>query len=148
MASGSPSFRSATTLNQCHPQLQLERINCIQENIFKTSSVLSTEGEGSKSPTVIVFNTLNSFHLRGRGMYVRLFLLLLYLKSFLMLMFFSVSFCMIFATAISKSSWVTCTRLSRRAYMPAKIHHNRTNEGILYPNKSLSEIGFNIQIPI
>ena len=36
-------------------------------------------------------------------------------------MFFSVSFCMIFATAISKSSWVTCTRRSRRAYMPAKV---------------------------
>ena len=43
-------------------------------------------------------------------------------------MFFSVSFCMIFATAISKSSWVTCTRRSRSAYMPAKVlrHNHRT----------------------
>lgn len=44
-----------------------------------------------------------------------------YLKSFLIDMFFSESFCIILATAISKSSWVTCTLLSRRAYMPASV---------------------------
>ena len=36
-------------------------------------------------------------------------------------MFFSESFCMIFATAISKSSCVTWTRRSRNAYMPASV---------------------------
>ena len=36
-------------------------------------------------------------------------------------MFFSVSFFITFATAISKSSWVTCTLLSRRANIPASV---------------------------
>ena len=36
-------------------------------------------------------------------------------------MFFSESFCMIFATAISKSSCVTWTRRSLNAYMPASV---------------------------
>ena len=56
----------------------------------------------------------------------------LYLKSFLMLMFFSVSFCMIFATAISKSSCVTCTRLSRRAYMPEILNWREHRDKILF----------------
>ena len=68
-----------------------------------------------KSPTVMVLTNYSSCE--GAGVYFRL-----YLKSFLMLMFFSVSFCMIFATAISKSSCVTCTRLSRRAYMPESLN--------------------------
>ena len=68
-----------------------------------------------KSPTVMVLTNYSSCE--GTGVYFRL-----YLKSFLMLMFFSVSFCMIFATAISKSSCVTCTRLSRRAYMPESLN--------------------------
>ena len=37
-------------------------------------------------------------------------------------MFFSESFCITLATAISKSSWVTCTRLSRSANIPASVH--------------------------
>lgn len=36
-------------------------------------------------------------------------------------MFFSVSFFITLATAISKSSWVTCTLLSRRANIPASV---------------------------
>uniref|UniRef100_A0A8D8UVF9 Uncharacterized protein n=1 Tax=Cacopsylla melanoneura TaxID=428564 RepID=A0A8D8UVF9_9HEMI len=35
--------------------------------------------------------------------------------------FFSESFCITLATAISKSSCVTCTRLSRKAYIPASV---------------------------
>mmetsp|Transcript_2368 Transcript_2368/g.6453 ORF Transcript_2368/g.6453 Transcript_2368/m.6453 type:complete len:241 (-) Transcript_2368:588-1310(-) len=37
-------------------------------------------------------------------------------------MFFSLSFFITFATAISKSSCVTCTRRSRNANMPASVH--------------------------
>ena len=44
-----------------------------------------------------------------------------YFQSFFNETFFSESFCMIFATANSKSSWVTWTRRSRRAYMPASV---------------------------
>mmetsp|Transcript_33176 Transcript_33176/g.93948 ORF Transcript_33176/g.93948 Transcript_33176/m.93948 type:complete len:206 (+) Transcript_33176:207-824(+) len=47
----------------------------------------------------------------------------IHFHSFLRLMFLSVSFFITFATAISKSSWVTCTRRSRRAYMPASVQH-------------------------
>ena len=42
-------------------------------------------------------------------------------QSFRRDMFFSVSFFITFATAISKSSWVTCTLLSRRANIPASV---------------------------
>ena len=79
-----------------------------------TSSALLFRRE-VKSPTVMVLTNYSSCE--GTGVYFRL-----YLKSFLMLMFFSVSFCMIFATAISKSSCVTCTRLSRSAYMPESLN--------------------------
>jgi hypothetical protein len=42
-------------------------------------------------------------------------------QSFFKDMFLSVSFFMTLATAISKSSWVTCTRRSRNANMPASV---------------------------
>mmetsp|Transcript_27731 Transcript_27731/g.45618 ORF Transcript_27731/g.45618 Transcript_27731/m.45618 type:complete len:259 (+) Transcript_27731:106-882(+) len=45
-----------------------------------------------------------------------------YFQSFLMDMFMSESFFMTLATAISKSSWVTWIRRSRRANMPASVH--------------------------
>lgn len=45
----------------------------------------------------------------------------LYLKSFLREVLRSESFFMTLETAISKSSWLTCTRLSRRAYIPASV---------------------------
>mmetsp|Transcript_56476 Transcript_56476/g.129690 ORF Transcript_56476/g.129690 Transcript_56476/m.129690 type:complete len:324 (+) Transcript_56476:337-1308(+) len=43
-------------------------------------------------------------------------------QSFFSDMFFSLSFCITLATAISKSSCVTCTRRSRKANMPASVH--------------------------
>mmetsp|Transcript_6939 Transcript_6939/g.14368 ORF Transcript_6939/g.14368 Transcript_6939/m.14368 type:complete len:237 (+) Transcript_6939:1727-2437(+) len=49
------------------------------------------------------------------------YLICFYLKSFFRLMLCSESFRMTLLTAISKSSWVTCTRRSRKAYMPASV---------------------------
>ena len=48
-------------------------------------------------------------------------------------MFFSESFCIILATAISKSSWVTWTRLSLRAYIPASVQVPLTSAPELPP---------------
>ena len=64
LASGSPSLRSATTLNRCYPQLLLDE-SIAYKKIFSRHFI--DWGEGSTSPIVMVFNTLNSFHVREGG---------------------------------------------------------------------------------
>ena len=46
-------------------------------------------------------------------------------------MFFSLSFFITLATAISKSLWVTCTRRSRSANMPASVHTDLISAPVL-----------------
>ena len=67
LASGSPSSKSANTLNRCHPPLQLDGAIAYKKIFSRHFLFYRLWGEGSQCPTVIVCNTLNSFHLRGRG---------------------------------------------------------------------------------
>lgn len=59
-----------------------------------------------------------------------------YFQSFFKDMFLSVSFFITLATAISKSSWVTCTRRSRKANMPASVHTAYTSPTHITPQNS------------
>ncbi len=59
-----------------------------------------------------------------------------YFQSFFKDMFLSVSFFITLATAISKSSWVTCTRRSRKANMPASVHTAYTSPTHIKPQNS------------